>query len=202
MITRRRKALTAVSAFVAFSFAQVYVQAGLPNSPPGGQPRITARLTTKGNLPITVNNNSVGSGGTIVTGSTIETPDQVSAIIEVGDNVIELAPNSKIQLDFDQNGNVRVKVLRGCVAGKKKANVLAGQQEPEIELYTDTDSRKTDKKRRNVAGCYLPNGQLGGFGGGVGLTNAEWGAVAGGGIGVAVLAAVLLNRGNNPSPSQ
>ena len=205
MITRRKKALTAVVAFVAFSFSQVYVRAGLPDrgAVPGGPQRlITARLTTKGNLPISVNGNSVGTGGTIVTGSTIETPDQVSAIIEIGDNIIELKPNTKIQLDFDQNGNVRVKVLRGCCVGRRKANALAGQQEPEVELYTDQASEKTNKNRRNVAGCYLPNGQLGPFGGGGGLTNAEWAAIVGGGGGGVIIAALALSRGGNPSPSR
>jgi hypothetical protein len=205
MDTRKKKALKALTVFLAFSFAQVYVQAGLPNpAPVPGAPQraITARLTTKNNQPITVNGNSVGTGGTILTGATIETPDQVGATIDLGDGgVVELQPGSKIQLDFDENGNVRVKVLRGCVVTKKKTNVLPG----EMEIYTDQVSYKTDKKRRHLGGCFLPNGQLGSLTGvtaGSGLTGAEIAGIVvagsvGGGLGI-----YFATRGGNPSPAR
>jgi hypothetical protein len=206
MDTRKKKALKSLTVFLAFLFAQVYVQAGLPNpAPVPGAPQraITARLITKNNQPITVNGNNVGTGGTILTGATIETPDQVGATIDLGDaGVVELQPGSKIQLDFDENGNVRVKVLRGCVVTKKKTNVLPG----EMEIYTDQVSYKTDKKRNHLGGCFLPNGQLGSLtgvtAGGAGLTGAEIGGIAAGGVGGAVILAVVLTRGGNPSPAR
>src|SRR5437879_8148576 len=152
MNVRTRKALTTIAAVLAFAFTQVYlVSAGPP------QRVITARLSTKNNQPITVNGNSTGTGSTILTGATIETPDQVSATIDLGDaGTLELQPNSKIQLDYDINGNVRVKVIRGCAVVRKKTNVLPG----EMEIYTDSASEKTDKKRRHMGFCLLPNGQL------------------------------------------
>ena len=199
METRRRKALKALAMFLAFSFAQLYVQAGSPNpAPPPGTPQrpVTARLITKNNQPITVNGNSMGTGGTLLTGATIETPDQVGATIDLGSaGVIELQPGSKIQLDFDENGNVRVKVIRGCAVARKKTNVLPG----EIEMYTDTASEKTDKKRRHMGFCILPNGGLTPFS--TGLTAAEQGGI-GGGIAGGILLAVLLSRGSNPSPAR
>lgn len=205
MDTRKKNALKALAVFLAFSFTQVYVQAGLPNPAPAPAPQraITARLLTKNNAPITVNGSSMGTGGTILTGATIETPDQVGASIDLGDGgVVELQPNSKIQLDFDENGNVRVKVLRGCAVTKKKTNVLPG----EMEIYTDQASYKTDKKRRNLGGCLLPNGQLGSLpgatAGGAGLTGTEIGAIIAGGTAGAILLGVGLSRGGNPSPSR
>jgi hypothetical protein len=204
MDTRKKNALKALALFLAFSFAQIYVQAGLPSPapPPPPQRAITARLLTKNNAPITVNGNNMGTGGTILTGATIETPDQVGATIDLGDaGVIELQPNSKIQLDFDENGNVRVKVLRGCAVTKKKSNVLPG----EMEIYTDQSSYKTDKKRRNLGGCLLPNGQLGSLPGaaaGGGLTGAEIGGIVAGGTAGAVILGVALSRGGNPSPAR
>src|SRR5258708_33521153 len=195
----RRKGLTALAMFFAFSLAQLYVQAGSPNPPPApGPPQrpVTARLITKNNQPITVNGNSMGTGGTLLTGATIETPDQVGATIDLGDaGVIELQPGSKIQLDFDENGNVRVKVIRGCAVARKKTNVLPG----EIEMYTDTASEKTDKKRRNMGCCILPNRGLTPFN--VGLTAAEQTGLAGA-IGGGIILAVLLSRGSNPSPAR
>jgi hypothetical protein len=204
MDTRKNKALKALAIFLAFAFAQVYVQAGLPNPAPApGAPQraITARLLTKNNAPITVNGNSTATGATILTGATVETPDQVSASIDLGDaGVVELQPNSKIQLDFDENGNVKVKVLRGCVATKKKTNVLPG----EMEISSDQDSFKTDKKRRNLGGCLLPNGRLGSLTGaaGGGLTGTEIGGIAAGVGGGLVILGVALSRGGNPSPSR
>src|SRR5438477_4547565 len=196
---RQRKALRVAATFLAFCFAQVYVHGALPGSPTNAsvpQRQITARLTTKNNQPINVNGNPVGTGATLLTGVTIETPDQVSATIDLGDaGVVELQPNSKIQLDFDENGNVRVKVIRGCAVAKKKTNVLPG----EIEIYTDTASEKTNKKRRHMGFCILPNGGLSPFN--VGLTGVQQGGLYSG-IGGGIILAVLLNRGSNPSPAR
>ena len=201
MDTRKKKALRAAAVFLAFSFAQVYVQAGLPSPVPGTPQRaITAKLVTRNNQPITVNGNNMGTGGTILTGATIETPDQVGATIDLGDaGVVELQPNAKIQLDFDENGNVRVKVLRGCIVTRKKNNVLPGEH----EIYTDQVSYKTDKKRKNLGGCFLPNGQLGSLTGTAagGLSGAAIGGIIGAGVGATALA-IGLSRGGNPSPSR
>ena len=193
MTLRKKRLFAALAAFLAFSFSQIYVQAGLP------QRAITARLTVRGNKAIVVNGNTAGTGGTILTGATIETPDQVSASIDLGDaGVVDLQPNSKIQLDFDANGNVRVKILRGCVVTKRRANILT---EAATEVYTDQGAtEKTDKKRRNMGFCYLPDGKL--TPSSIGANHAVWygvGAGAGGGV---IAAAILLNRGHNPSPAR
>jgi hypothetical protein len=196
MKLRRRKAIKAIAIFFAFCFAQVYVHGALPDPAPAGPPsqrQITARLTTRNNQPITVNGNQVGTGATLLTGATIETPDQVSGSIDLGDaGVVEIQPNSTIKLDFDENGNVRVKVVRGCTVVRKKTNVLPG----EMELYTDQAAEKTDKKRRHIGGCLLPNGQLGSFGGGIsGMTLASI-AIGGGTAGIVIAA---LTRGGTIS---
>ena len=195
MKPRHLKALKALAVFLSFAFTQVYVSAALPALNPGGgvpQRTVTARLTTRNNQPITVNGNAAGTGATILTGASIETPDQVGATIDLGDaGVVELQPNSKIQLDFDENGNVRVKVVRGCAVTKKKTNVLPG----EMELYTDQSSEKTDKKRRHLAGCYLPNGTLGSMGG---INGWVLGGLIAGGTG-ATVAGIALSRGGTTS---
>ena len=204
MDTRKKKILKALTVFLTFSFAQVYVQAGLPSPAPGAplpQRAISARLITPNNQPITVNGNPVGTGGTILTGATIETPDQYGGTIDLGDGgVVELQPGAKIQLDYDENGNVRVKVLRGCAVAKKKSNVLPG----EIEFYTDTASEKTDKKRKHMGFCFLPaTGGLAAIGGTVagvstGISATTIGLIVGGTT-AAVVTAVAVTRGNNPS---
>ncbi len=189
MNVRTIRALTAVAIVLVLSLTQIcYVLAGSP------QRVITARLITKNNQPITVNGNNAGTGSTILTGATIETPDQVSATIDLGDaGTVELQPNSKIQLDYDINGNVRVKAIRGCAVVRKKTNVLPG----EIEVYTDSASEKTDKKRRHMGFCILPNGQLSTISAGGLSAAATAGIIAGIGGGIAV--GVGLSRGGTTS---
>jgi hypothetical protein len=199
MDMRKRNALKALAVLLAFSFAQVCVQAGFPDPPavPSAPQRaISGRLITKNNAPITVNGNTTGTGATILTGATIETPDQVGASIDLGDaGVVELQPNSKIQLDFDENGNVRVKVIRGCAVTRKKTNVLPG----EMEIYTDKASEKTDKKRRHMGFCILPDGGLSSFS--AGLSSLEVGAIVAGVSGGVIGTGILVSRGGNPSPA-
>lgn len=203
MSLRQRKAFKAIAIFLAFSFAQVYVQTSFaePGNTRASVPlpqALVAKLTTRGGAA-TVNNASASSGATILTGSTIETPDQVSATIDLGSaGTIELEPNSSIQLDFTDDGNVRVKVLRGCVRIKKKGP-------GEAEAYTaEGASEKTSSNRKAMGFCYL-DGKLNPFGtaavggGGGGLSTAAkiaiFGGIAGGTVGI-----ILGTQGDNPSP--
>lgn len=199
MKPRQQKALNALAILVAFSFTQIYASAALPEPAPAPAPApqaLTARLITKNNQPISVNGNSVGTGGTILTGATIETPEQVSAVIDLGNaGTIEVEPGSKITVDFDANGNVRVKVVRGCAMTKKKSNILNNV----MEVYTDSDSIKTDQNKDHAGGCILPNGQLGSFpGGGIGGATLA-GIIVGGTVGGITIAA--LTRGETTSQS-
>ena len=202
-----------MAVFLAFSFAQIYVQTSLAE--PGNSSLVpipqqfVARLTTRGGA-VTVNGAAASSGATVLTGATLETPDQVSATIDLGAlGTVDLPPNASIQLDFDDNGNVRVKILRGCAVMKKKGNGVG-------EIYTaEGASEKTNNKRRGLGFCYL-NGALStsGLAGGAGAGAAAGAAAAGGlfGIGTAATVAVITGavvvpvvavvgtRGSNPSP--
>jgi len=147
----------ALAVFLSFAFTQVYVSAALPGPAPGGVPQqtLTARLTTRNNQPITVNGNAAGTGATILTGATIETPDQVGATLDLGDaGIVELEPNSKIQLDFDENGNVRVKVIRGCAAtkeGRPGSLQVNNRQQPAIQLDVQPSRRPGPSARAAFA---------------------------------------------------
>lgn len=198
MKPRHQKALRSLAVLIAFSLAQMYVSAALPAPAPGGVPQqqLTARLITKNNQPISVNGNSVGTGGTILTGATIETPEQVSAVIDLGNaGTVEVTPGSQIKIDFDENGNVRVKVIRGCAMSNKKSNILNNV----MEVYTDNDSIKTDKGKDHAGGCILPNGTLGSFpAGGIGGLTLT-GIIVGGVVGGITIGA--LTRGDPVSPA-
>lgn len=206
MALRKMRALQALSLLVMFGFAQVYVQAGRGAAPPipQGARLISARLTTRNGQPITVNGASSTSGATILTGATIETPDQVSATVDLGPlGSIEIGPNSRLQLDFDENG-ARVNLLRGCVVAKAKSDKAT-------EVYTaEGASEKTNNNRKSMGFCYL-NGQLtpgtagvtapaAGAGAGGGLSTAAWIGILGGIGGTAAIIAGTAGRGGNPSP--
>jgi hypothetical protein len=210
MTTHRRTVSRAIAVFLAIALVQVFVQLSFaapasPSAPAVVPQQFIARLTTTGNQPITVNNASAASGASLLTGATIETPDAVSATIDLGAlGTVELQPNSSIQLDFDDSGNVRVKVLRGCVVIKKKGP-------GEAEAYTaEGASEKTNSNRKGMGFCYLngglsPTGQAaaaagGGAAGDHIATEALIAILAGGGALVAGLI-WAFHGGGNPSPS-
>lgn len=183
MTNQRRSTSRAIAVFLAFALVQVCIQ--LSFAAPTVPQQFIARLTTTGNQPITVNGASAASGASLLTGATIETPDAVSATIDLGAlGTVELQPNSSIQLDFDDNGNVRVKILRGCAVIKKSGP-------GEAEAYTaEGASEKTNNKRRGLGFCFL-NGGLNPLQ----TTAAVGGGAAGEGIGTAALVAILAGGG-------
>ena len=206
MTNQRRSTSRAIAVFLSFALVQVCIQ--LSFVAPATAQAVTqfiARLTTTGNQPITVNGASAASGASILTGATLETPAGVSATIDLGAlGTIELQPNSSIQLDFDDSGNVRVKVLRGCVVIKKNGP-------GEAEVYTaEGSSEKTSSNRKGMGFCYLNGGlnpiqtaaAVGGGAGGEGIGTAALVAIiAGGGALAAGLIWAFHGGGGNPSPS-
>jgi hypothetical protein len=202
MTKQRRSTSRAIAVFLAFALVQVCIQLSFAAPVPQ---QFIARLTTTGNQPITVNGASAASGASLLTGATIETPAAVSATIDLGAlGTVELQPNSSIQLDFDDSGNVRVKVLRGCVVIKKNGP-------GEAEAYTaEGSSEKTSSNRKGLGFCYLNGGlnpiqtatAVGGGAGGEGIGTAALVAIlAGGGALAAGLIWAFHGGGGNPSPS-
>lgn len=208
MSKQRRSTSRAIAVFLAFALVQICIQLSFaaPATAPAVVPQqFIARLTTTGNQPITVNGASAASGASLLTGATIETPAAVSATIDLGAlGTVELQPNSSIQLDFDDNGNVRVKVLRGCVVMKKNGP-------GDGEIYTaEGASEKTNSNRKGLGFCYLNGGlnpiqtaaTVGGTAGGEGIGTAALVAIiAGGGALAAGLIWAFHGGGGNPSPS-
>ncbi len=201
MTKQRRNSHRAIAVFMAFALVQICIQ--LSFAAPVVPQQFIARLTTTANQPITVNNASAASGASLLTGATIETPAAVSATIDLGAlGTVELPPNSVVQLDFDDNGNVRVKVLRGCATIKKSGPGTG-------EIYTaEGASEKTNNNRKGMGFCFLngalsPLGQAaaaGAGGGGIG-TAALVAIIAGGGALAAGLIWAFHGGGGNPSPS-
>src|SRR5437762_12909539 len=160
MTVRQRKAFKAMAVLLALSFAQVYVQTSFAGPTGAGAPvplpqQFVARLATRGNQPITVNGASAVGGATILTGATIETPDQVGATINLGSlGDLEIAPNTKLTLEFDANGNVKVKLDRGCMILRTRKNVNATVETTQGVAATN------DKKNGGAADVCFPLGAV------------------------------------------
>ncbi len=98
-----------------------------------GTDKIAAELLVTGkNANVQINGETAQSGRSIFSSNTITTPDNASAIINLGKlGKIELAPNSTFSINFNENGiggNLsagRLTVL--SAAGDVKVNTLTGQ---------------------------------------------------------------------------
>ena len=138
MNQKRRNGSRAIAAFLLFSIAQIGLQIGFaePNEVTSATPvpqQVIARLTTRNNVPITVNGLSAATGATILTGATIETGADQSATVNLGPlGSLDIAPNTKLILTYDDDGNVKVVVIVGCVvlAAKKRLPVPSKARPP------------------------------------------------------------------------
>jgi hypothetical protein len=220
--TRHRKAANALALFLIFTMAQVYIQVNFagPNAklkeatplPAQGGGPLTAKLTTTGGKPVLVNGTSLGSGGTLLSGATIDVPDGVGATIDLGPlGQLDLAPNTTVVLEFS-DGQMKVKLVRGCA-------ILRNKKGTSGEISTEQGvAASNDSKKEGVADvCFPPGapsaivnqgaaanaGAGAGGGGGGGLFGlGPWGTagIIGAGIGAGVGIYNGVHRGRNPSP--
>ncbi|MCM3873325.1 MAG: hypothetical protein ND895_21805 [Pyrinomonadaceae bacterium] len=150
MRLKQLNAYRAIAILLVFAVAQISLQVGLAQGP-----QFIARLSsTRGNQPILVNGLSAAPGASIVTGATIETLADQTAEINLGSfGVLELAPNTQLRIDYDQNGNTKVTLIRGCAVLRSKKNA-------EAEIVTEQGpAAKNDKKKNSVLDVCFINGQ-------------------------------------------
>lgn len=218
-----RKITTATTLLVVLAVAQVYV--GVTFAEPNSGPRVSEAqpqqlmgiLTTRDNKPVTINGASAISGATIPTGATIET-DQFGATLRLGPlGSICIAPNTKLILEFDQQGNlgtVKVTLVSGCVILKtlkdttgtiNTAQGAVGQTNPATGGTVDVCSPAgaaavVNQGAAADAGAGASALDCGAAGAAAAPTGIPAGAtiamIAGGGGGL-----YFLFRGSNPSPS-
>ena len=192
--SRRVKAL---AVFVMFAVAQISVQLGFAESnsaiPLPVPQQYIARLRTRGNNPITVNNNAASTGASLVTGALIETGNDQSATIDIGDFTLDIAPNTRLRLDYDDQGRVKVFLIAGCVIATSK-----GKTQVQVETADNITQGKTAEKRGGAIDICFINGQAtvnqnaaanAGAGAGAGTAAASAG---GGGLSTPALAAIVL----------
>ena len=225
MNQRRRNGSKAIAAFLLFSITQIGLQVGLaePHKTTNATlvpQQVVARLTTRNNQPITVNGLSASTGASILTGATIETGADQSATVNLGSlGQLDIAPNTKLVLTYDHNGNVKALIIYGCA-------ILTAKKKTTGEVATEQGSAgKTNPAAGGVLDICFPQGaaaptvgQGAAAAAGAGAGAATGGAVAGGGggglfgLGKAATIAIFAGIGavaltplafqDNPSGSQ
>lgn len=121
MKLKRRNGPRTIAALVLFSIAQIGLQVGFAEPTVNTTaipipPQTVARLTTRNNQPIQVNGLSAATGASIVSGATLETGADQSASVNLGAlGTVDIAPNTKFVLTFDDQGNFKALVTFGCV---------------------------------------------------------------------------------------
>lgn len=184
MSLKRRKGYQAIAALVLFSMAQVGVQVGFAEPAPSSTvvvpQQFIAKLTTRNNQPITVNGLSATTGASIVTGAVIETGADQAATVNLGPlGSLDIAPNTKLVLTYDEKGNVKVTVLFGCaiLTTKKKTTGEVGTEQ-------GGTAGKTDPAKGGVLEiCFPPGATAPTVGPGVAAGAGAAGGAAGGGGG-------------------
>jgi hypothetical protein len=199
MIPTYRNIFRVAALFTALCIAHVYVFAGpvvtVNNSV--FSPQTGGTLSTSGNKPVTVNGNNAGAGTTILPNSSIQTPDGVTATVQLGYAEVVVSPNADIVLDFKPDTEVTVTLKRGCVVIK----ILNGGSAQGTIVKPDGTTVATGTNRVANA-CDREGGTPVVGTAGVGGINKALLAVLFVAAGAATVTALTLaGRGFNPSPS-
>lgn len=218
MNQKRRRGSRVIAALLLLAIVQVSLQVGLAEPSNTSEPvavpqQVVARLTTRNNQAITVNGLSANTGASILTGATIETGADQSATVNLGSlGTLDISPNTKLVLTYDDQGNVKVVLVYGCA-------VLTAKKKTSGEIATEQGTAgKTDPAAGGILNVCFPQGAAaptvtntlpttapaaggaaGGGGGGLfGLGTAATIAIFGG-IGAAALTPLFFQ--DNPSGS-
>ena len=158
MNQKRRNGSRVIAALLLFAIAQVGLQVGLaePNTtthPTVLPQQFVARLTTRNNQPITVNGLSASTGASILTGATIETGADQSATVNLGPlGQLDIAPNTKLVLTYDEKGNIKAVIIYGCA-------ILTAKKKTTGEVATEQGSAgKTDPAAGGILDICFPQG--------------------------------------------
>ena len=214
----RKKAAGALALLLSVSVLSLTARAAFPPDVAARlQGTLTGQLFTRGSQPVSVNGVQTNSGATILSGAMIQTPDLVSATVALGLlGFLDIAPNTKVQIEFGRDGKVKVTLVEGCVILRINQGNYGAIHNEAGDVLASNDPNRKDEATLDVC---LPKGaptaivnqgaasnagagaEVGGVAGGGGVPDAFWWGVGGGGaVGTAVLI-ILVVRGDDPSES-
>ena len=147
-----------IAALLLLAIVQISLQVGLAESNSTATPvvipqQVVARLTTRNNQSILVNGLSAATGASILTGATIETGADQSATVNLGPlGSLDIAPNTKLVLTYDDQGNVKAVIAYGCA-------ILTAKKKTSGEIATEQGSAgKTDPAAGGILNVCFPQG--------------------------------------------
>lgn len=180
------------------------------------QGELTGQLFTRGNQPISVNGVQTNGGATIMSGAMIQTPDLVGATVALGLlGHLDIAPNTKLTVEFGRDGKVKVTLIEGCVILRiNRGNYGAIHNEAGDKIVSNDPARMEEATldvclpkgapaaivNQGAAANAGAGAEVGGVAGGGGLSDAFWwGVIGGGSTTVAII--IIVARGEDPSES-
>jgi hypothetical protein len=210
----------AIAALVVLSFAFVSFPVGYSAENTGTallpipQQLVLANVGRMRGTALTINGSSASTGNSIATDSTIETGPDTTVTINLGSlGTLDLAPNSRLQLSYNDNGEVKVRLIAGCAILRQKKG------SGEVTTETGQSTGKTSGGgipldvcipggggnpvvNQGAAASAIANATAAATGGGIG-TAATVAIVAGVGAGIATTVLVLqdnqVESGSSPS---
>jgi hypothetical protein len=215
---RAVKALTLLLVFSLLHLSLATAQAGAGLTPDAAarmQGAVTGKLFTRGNQSIFVNGIQTQSGATILTGAMIETPDLVGASIRIGSmGILDIAPNTKLKVEFGRDGTIKVLLMEGCVNLRINPKMY-GVIYIDDNIVTSNDVIKRQGvvldvcQPKGAPAAIINQGAAANAGAGAGgnlvitdgLNKTVLWSLGGGGIGLTILALVIANRGDDTSQS-
>src|SRR5689334_297135 len=147
-----------IAALLLLAIVQISLQVGLAEPSNTTNPvvvpqQVVARLTTRNNQAILVNGLGANTGASILTGATIETGADQSATVNLGPlGTLDISPNTKLVLTYDDQGNVKALLLYGCA-------ILTAKKKTNGEIATEQGTAgKTDPAAGGVLNVCFPQG--------------------------------------------
>ena len=230
MQPRYKRLTIGTTLLLMFSIAQVYVGVSFAGSDTRPRRALaamadTGTLVTSGRQAILVNGNNAVTDATILSGASIESPQGVSATVNLGRlGRLDIASATSLKLDFSA-GRIKVTLLKGCVVLHTKRNTTGTVETPNGGVIGTTNPSKDDVidvcQREGEAAPLVNQGAAASAGAGASGASSA-GAIAGGtstaggisqaagvliggiGMGAMIVAAIVVpcDRAPNPSPVQ
>lgn len=217
MHAMRRKAAGALALLLSISVLQLSARAAFPPEVAARlQGTLTGQLFTRGGQPVSVNGVQTNSGATIMSGATIQTPDLVGATVILGIlGSLDVAPNTKLQVEFGRDGKVKVTLVEGCVILRVNRGNYGAVHNAAGDLIASNDPGRLEETALDVC---LPRGapspivnqgaaanagagaEVGGVAGGGGVPGAFWWGL-GSSTAVGTIILIIASRGEDPSES-
>ena len=213
-MSRRRKGFRMIAVVLTLAMTQAFIQLSFaaPSSTAFPRTQLLARLTTKGNQPITVNGISATSGDNVANEAIIETPANVDASVDLGPlGSIDIAPGTRIKLEYDgacipgtgaasgpslQCG-VKVTVFAGCITSHYRAGSYHQAVTDQQTLIKDSDRTRKSAGSFNICQGGPPAGAAATGPGGLSTTAKI--AIAALGIGAGGIIIWAATKNSSPS---